>query len=265
MESLLSIWSHHEGAKGLNDWWRFPHSPGAHKEMKAEARKYVEGLLHEERRDVWPIFARGDLIELRDLWVERYATEYDGELPGKAAPHPATWASGVRVEYKEEHDRPNDDSNHIRGVGVVALQYFAEYTVAALERYGVEWEQQPQQEPDEENKPGGVVLPPKLDTPEARRAFPIAIDRVWMRPRPGGGFEWLGVGEKGKRFQLDYFCGKVYGYKWNIRNKRNEGKEMPDTDLKELFGVKGRFSSNLEKIYRGKPQPWRATIDEIFR
>ena len=269
IESLLSIWRRHVGAKGLDNWWQYPHAPGAHERMKAEARQYAQNLLREERPDLWPIFARGDVENLCDLWLELYAGEYDGKLPGDTnRTHPAMWADGAAAEYVKEYNRPHDDCNHTRGVGVVALQYFAEYVTAALERYGVEWGQKERSEHDEqrETKPGGIALPLELDTDRAREKFAEAIARRWMAEK-GNGYEWRGVTDKGKKAQLAYFCGRVYGYKWGYTNTTsggNVGKRVPWQALQALFSFHGDLHKSLRQVYDAKPQPWRRIIDSIF-
>ena len=274
IESLLEIWKRHEGVKGLNDWWRFPHSDGAHEQMKAEARRYAQNLLREESPELWPIFARGDVGDLHDLWLKRYAAQYDGEVPGGTEQaHPSTWAHGAAAEYLEEYNRPHDDCNHIRGVGVVALQYFAEYAAAALERYGVEWErsQSEARKNTVAKRDSGLVLPLELDTDRARAAFAKAIDRGWM-VEAANGYEWRGVDGKsgwGTNSQLAYFCGRIYGYKWGADEwgkgyAGNVGEELNYDALERLFSVRN-MSETIRQVHnRDKPQAWRKIIDRIF-
>ena len=282
IESLLEIWKRHESAKGLDNWWRFPHSDGAHDRMKAEARRYAQNLLREESPELWPIFARGDVGDLHDLWLERYAAQYDGEVPGGTEQaHPSAWADGAAAEYVEEYNRPHDDCNHIRGVGVVALQYFAEYAAAALERYGVDFCKRTPSERREndqrtvnelrETKPGGIVLPLELDTDRARAAFAEAIARGWM-VEASNGYEWRGVdgrGGWGANSQLAYFCGCIYGYKWGADKwgngyAGNVGEELNYDALERLFSVRN-MSETIRQVHnRDKPQAWRKIIDRIF-
>ncbi len=257
MESLLSIWKRHEGAKGLDNWWRYPHAPGAHERMKAEARQYAQNLLREERPDLWPIFARGDVGDLCDLWLEQYAGEYDGELPGNTnRARPATWADGAAAEYVKEYNRPHDDCNHIRGVGVVALQYFAEYVTAALERYGVEWGQQEQ---DEGNTPGGIVLPQELDTPESKDYFKKAVA--------------LGLMDENYKWRYGLQMLSCFARDMSLRLHLGKGVNADNTEriswkpFETLFKLKpGTLRSNYNDIQKTGQNPKGAhLIDRLFK
>lgn len=260
MESLLSIWARRP------EWEKYPHLFRSHDSMKAEAESYaasLSGYGERERRFI----VRGHMAGARSEW-EALLFEGEREPRPVEAADPGAW---LEMAGANEETATRYGARFNRGVcagghhdGAVALHYFAGYVAQALANFGVEW-----MGAETVTLPRGLNLPPKLDTPEARRAFPLAIDMGWMRPKPGGGFEWLGVCEEGTKGQLAYFLGKVYGYEWvktGIREGLNKGKQLPQDDLAALFSVAGRFSTDLARVYTAaKPQPWRATIDEIFK
>ena len=240
----------------------------SHDGMKAEAESYaasLSGYGDRERRFI----VRGHMAGARSEWETLLFDRGREPRPVEAA-DPGAWlemagADGeTATRYQARHDRGVCAGGHHDGA--VALHYFAGYVAQALANFGVEWLEAESATP---KRGGGLDLPPKLDTPEARRAFPLAIEKGWMRPKPGGGFEWLGVCEEGTKGQLAYFLGKVYGYEWvktGTREGLNKGKQLPQDDLAALFSVAGRFSTDLSRVYKAaKPQSWRATLDEIFK
>jgi len=61
---------------------------------------------------------------------------------------------------------------------------------------------------------------------------------------------------------VDYFCGKVYNYKYTISG--NVGENFPEESLNNLFGEK-RLYSSLTQVYNAKKsQRWRSQIDSLF-
>ena len=264
MESLLSIWKRHNAGKGTGENWHiYPHWFRAHESMRAEAESYAASLaeLEEVKR---AFVVRGHMEVLRQEWARLYAAEYGGgSLQAKGGnvslpPHPGAWAAGTVTGYNLEHAR--GVCSNSRGSCAVALHYFAEYVARALAAFGVEWGQQ---KPGEGNKPGGIALPLELDTDEAREKFAEAVARGWMIEK-GDGYEWRGVAEKGKRGQLAYFCGRVYGYERGATYEGNTGAHVPYQQLERLFS-ETRLDRALSQVYEAKkPQPWRRLIDEIF-
>jgi hypothetical protein len=107
-----------------------------------------------------------------------------------------------------------------------------------------------------------LQLPKKLNTPNARMYFAMAIERQYMEPSVDGKYRWIGTGDRGVTSQLAYFLGRVYNYKNTISG--NAGDDFPEDSLNELFGVK-RLYSLLTQVYNAKdPQRWRSMIDAMF-
>jgi hypothetical protein len=105
-------------------------------------------------------------------------------------------------------------------------------------------------------------LPKELDTDNARKYFPKAIERQYMQVTADGKYHWTGTGDRGENAQLAYFLGRVYNYKHTVNG--NAGENFPEESLNELFGVK-RLYSSLTQVYNAqKRQRWRAKIDALF-
>lgn len=106
-----------------------------------------------------------------------------------------------------------------------------------------------------------LPIPKALNTQRAQKYFQKAIEKGYMKVEKNN-FLWLGVGLKGKKSQLAYFCGLVYEYKNSING--NSGIAFPEKELNTLFKVT-RLYSLLTQVYNAqKPQNWRTLIDELF-
>lgn len=121
------------------------------------------------------------------------------------------------------------------------------------------FEQHEQQQTTDDETP--LPIPIALNTKRAQCYFHKAIEKGYMKVE-NGFFSWIGVGLKGKKSQLAYFCGLVFEYKNSING--NVGREFPENELNVLFGEK-RLYSLLVQVYNAqKPQKWRGLIDELF-
>ena len=261
MESLLSIWNRR------GKWYDLPHWFRTHENMKDEAESYAVSLatMGEQER---VFVARGHIEGLHKLWAEIYAERYgDGanELRAnseKTNLHPATWSTRAAADYLKDYARRVD--RHGRGVGLTALQYFAEYVAEALAAFGVDFCKRTPSELRENTFSGGITLPMELDTDRARAAFAEAIARGWM-VEASNGYEWRGVdgrGGWGKWAQLAYFCGRVYGYKHGTNG--NEGEHIHYQALEKLFSAKEMHKAMRQAFDRKRRQPWRRIIDAII-
>lgn len=123
-------------------------------------------------------------------------------------------------------------------------------------------DEQTKQEPEAKNNAGTAFqLPPTLE--KGRVAFEKAIAKGWIKIRPDGRFEWIGFGRTGIKAELGYFCGKIWGYKYDA-NKGNIGGKVPYLDLEIIFGER-RLESALNQVHNAKkPQLWRQEINSIF-
>lgn len=122
-----------------------------------------------------------------------------------------------------------------------------------------DFEQHEQQQTTDDETP--LPIPIALNTKRAQCYFRKAIEKGYMKVE-NGFFSWIGVGLKGKKSQLAYFCGLVFEYKNSING--NVGREFPENELNVLFGEK-RLYSLLVQVYNAqKPQKWRVLIDELF-
>lgn len=122
-----------------------------------------------------------------------------------------------------------------------------------------DFEQHEQQQTTDDETP--LPIPIALNTKRAQCYFHKAIEKGYMKVE-NGFFSWIGVGLKGKKSQLAYFCGLVFEYKNSING--NVGREFPENELNVLFGEK-RLYSLLVQVYNAqKPQKWRVLIDELF-
>ncbi len=114
---------------------------------------------------------------------------------------------------------------------------------------------------EETEETDALRLPKPIDTERAQTYFRKAIDKGYLKYEDGE-FTWIGVGGKGLKSQLAYFCGKVYGYKHSEFG--NKGDEFPEEELNALFGVT-RLYSLLTQVYSAeKKQVWRRVIDDLF-
>ena len=115
---------------------------------------------------------------------------------------------------------------------------------------------------DEESEEAEALkLPKPIDTEKAQTYFRKAIEKGYLKYE-NGKFTWIGVGGKGLKSQLAYFCGIIYGYKHSEFG--NKGDEFPEEELNALFGVT-RLYSLLTQVYSaGKKQVWRRVIDDLF-
>ena len=115
-----------------------------------------------------------------------------------------------------------------------------------------------QQIPDKKTP---LPIPKAINTKRAQEYFQKAIEKGYMKVE-NSRFSWIGVGLKGKKSQLAYFCGLVFEYKNTIEG--NNGTEFPEDELNALFGVT-RLYSLLTQVYNAqKKQKWRTLIDELF-
>lgn len=105
------------------------------------------------------------------------------------------------------------------------------------------------------------LLPENLKTDEAVRIFKRAIDKGRIK-KTSTGLKWVQVGEKGRRAQVAYFCGKLYGYKYGVYC--NDGERVSYRECELLFN-ESRLDRALIQVYEAKkPQSWRNIIDELF-
>ena len=116
---------------------------------------------------------------------------------------------------------------------------------------------------DEENKNGEISLEEKLNTDTAKVAFKRAIDKGWIK-KTGTHLMWLGSDDKKNKAQLAYFCGRIYGYRYDENKFANVGKKIPYKALENLFNV-SRLDVALKQVYDSKKkQKWRKEIDDIM-
>lgn len=95
----------------------------------------------------------------------------------------------------------------------------------------------------------------KLDTPRARTAIERAITQGLIESAPEG-LKWRGIGTRGTKAQLGYFCKCA----WLPENK----ERLPEQAIDTLFGV-SRIGSTISELMATKtPQKWRADIDSLF-
>lgn len=107
-----------------------------------------------------------------------------------------------------------------------------------------------------------VRLPKELDTPQAQKAFALAMEKRYMEASADGKYHWIGTGDKGAHTQLAYFLGHVYNYRNTITG--NAGENFPEVSLGKLFGVRRLYSSLTQAYNAQKPQRWRSLIDALF-
>lgn len=106
-----------------------------------------------------------------------------------------------------------------------------------------------------------LPLPKRLDTEDAQRYFKIAINKNYLKIT-GNTFKWVGTGDNGRKAQLAYFCGRIYGYENSMAG--NKGANFPEDSLCELFR-ETRLYSSLKQVYDAKKtQAWKIKIDAIF-
>lgn len=105
------------------------------------------------------------------------------------------------------------------------------------------------------------LLPENLKTDEAVRIFKRAIDKGRIK-KTSTGLKWVQIGEKGKRAQVAYFCGRLYGYEDG--GISNVGERVSYKECELLFG-ESRLDRALRQVYEAKkPQIWRKEIDSLF-
>lgn len=118
------------------------------------------------------------------------------------------------------------------------------------------------EEPDGGDDAGvGLPIPKAINTERAQKYFQKAIEKGYMKLE-NGKFIWLGVGGKGKKSQLAYFCGRVYEYKYSING--NVGTEFPEEELVKLFGVTRLYTLLTQTYAATKQQAWKVLIDDLF-
>lgn len=105
------------------------------------------------------------------------------------------------------------------------------------------------------------LLPDQLKTDEAVTIFQRAIDAQLIE-RTATGLKWVQIGHTGGKGQLAYFCGKLFGYEYDVYG--NKGGRVNYEGLEKLFGVT-RLDRALKQVHEAKKhQWWRETIDAIF-
>ena len=77
-----------------------------------------------------------------------------------------------------------------------------------------------------------------------------------------GKFIWIGVGGSGRKSQLAYFLGLVYGYRHSVSG--NIGTELPKDELNTLFGETKLYDLLVQVHVAQKKQKWRPLIDDMF-
>lgn len=110
------------------------------------------------------------------------------------------------------------------------------------------------------------LFPDELNANDEIEIFKKAINKGFIRiNEKGDGLEWIQIGDKGKGFQLAYFCGKVYGYHWNKQTESNDGLHPNWGELQKLF-VTTNMSNSIQGVYKGrkKKQSWKNVIDKFF-
>lgn len=105
------------------------------------------------------------------------------------------------------------------------------------------------------------LLPDRLKNDEAVSVFQRAIDAK-MIEKNATGLKWLQIGERGRKAQLAYFCGRLCGYENSPFG--NRGGRVCYTELEKLFG-ETRLDRALEQVWDAKPQWWRKKIDALFK
>lgn len=130
-----------------------------------------------------------------------------------------------------------------------AADEFSEKMSAIEEWAKMKREQPAAAQPDEPTQT--FVLPPELDTPEARKYFERAIEKGYIESSPNG-LKWTKT-----KAQLAYFCEKVFCPK--------PTDSFPETALNALFNVK-RLLSSKTALYDAKKEPvWKNVIQsDIF-
>ena len=108
---------------------------------------------------------------------------------------------------------------------------------------------------------GRLPLPKVLNTDRAQTYFQKAIDKGYMRLEDGK-FIWIGVGGSGRKSQLAYFLGLVYGYRHSVSG--NIGTELPKDELNTLFGETKLYDLLVQVHVAQKKQKWRPLIDDMF-
>ena len=100
-------------------------------------------------------------------------------------------------------------------------------------------------------------------TEEAKLCFEEAVKKKWMK-KENDKYSWCGVTKNsyGKKGQLAYFLGKVYGA--NYEKGYNSGVRLPYC-LRNYFGFTKSVSDTLKQVYKcNNIQPWRQPIDDFF-
>ncbi len=106
-------------------------------------------------------------------------------------------------------------------------------------------------------------LPDVLNTKLAVSIISKCINKGWIEVR-GSEYHWIGMnGCKGKKAQLAYLCGKIYGFEYDGVGS-NIGKEFPDKELCKLFKVTYLEKQLIQVHGATKEQKWREIIDELF-
>lgn len=114
---------------------------------------------------------------------------------------------------------------------------------------------------DEEPEEESLSLPKAINTERAQKYFRKAIEKEYMKLKDGK-FYWVGVGGTGRKSQLAYFLGLVYGYRHS--ESGNTGIEFPNDILNALFGETKLYDLLVQVHVAQKKQKWRPLIDELF-
>lgn len=114
---------------------------------------------------------------------------------------------------------------------------------------------------DEEPEEERLSLPKAINTERAQKYFRKAIEKEYMKLEDGK-FYWVGVGGAGRKSQLAYFLGLVYGYRHS--ESGNTGIEFPNDILNDLFGETKLYNLLVQVHVAQKKQKWRPLIDELF-
>ena len=247
MDSLAQIYEYHENWTALEENYDEKAALVVNKEMFVEAKNYVYNLLLRAGNN-WRNILSHDVLDL-DPYNDYYSFIYEF-VPEQHK---------IRVEY-------------------ISLWFY--YIWQQIYRcYG--WEDCKKLPPEvftmlrelnaygyqpikgDNNLGDEIPLTIKLNTETAKVAFKNAIDKGWIK-KVGGHLMWLGPDSKKNKAQLAYFCGKIYGYRYDEDNLKNVGNRVPYKRLESIFNV-SRLDVALKQVYEAiRIQKWRKVIDSII-
>lgn len=249
MDSLIQIYDCHENWTELEENYDEEKGSVVNREMYIEAKEYVYNLLL-RAGDNWQHILSHDVLEM-DPYNTFFTFLYEF-VPEQQAIH--VEYLGLFFSYIWQQVYRCFGWNACKKLPKKVFTLLRELETSRCV---------PINSNEKENEIEHISFTAKLNNETTKSIIKKAIDNKWIKVE-GFHLMWLGPDSKKSKAQLAYFCGKIFGYRYDEARCKNIGNKVPYIELEKLFNV-SRLDVALQQVSAAKgKQKWRKIIDSIM-